>query len=266
MDKQQKKIESNKKAKMERGITLIVLVVTIIVLLILAGISIAMLTGQNGVLNKAKEAKQKTEQAQKEEENNLRDLEILAQYGTTEYSTRDNANKPKLTAGMIPIKYNGTEKSWVITNEQDEEWYSYSNGKKWANVMLSDGKYKTSLKNYTTDGTTKIAINELGSMFVWIPRYAYKITPHKDEAGNESGGYHTNITGDIEIKFLIGTTNNTVDKAPIVEYNETTTANYTKFPENGYVVHPAFKDGKDNGYRFEAITDKDEMITQKVNN
>ena len=35
------------------GITLIALVVTIIVLLILAGVSISMLTGQNGILNRA---------------------------------------------------------------------------------------------------------------------------------------------------------------------------------------------------------------------
>ena len=39
--------------KNNKGITLIALVVTIIVLLILAGVSIAMLTGQNGILNKA---------------------------------------------------------------------------------------------------------------------------------------------------------------------------------------------------------------------
>ena len=40
----------------QKGITLIALVVTIIVLLILAGVSIAMLTGQNGILNRASEA------------------------------------------------------------------------------------------------------------------------------------------------------------------------------------------------------------------
>ena len=45
------------KFKKNQGITLIALVVTIIVLLILAGISIAMLTGQNGILNRATEAK-----------------------------------------------------------------------------------------------------------------------------------------------------------------------------------------------------------------
>ena len=46
------------RSKEKRGITLIALVVTIIVLLILAGISISMLTGQNGILNRAKEAKE----------------------------------------------------------------------------------------------------------------------------------------------------------------------------------------------------------------
>ena len=50
-----------KKFKKNKGITLIALVVTIIVLIILAGISIAMLTGQNGILNRATEAKNATE-------------------------------------------------------------------------------------------------------------------------------------------------------------------------------------------------------------
>ena len=51
-----------------RGITLIALVVTIIVLLILAGISISMLTGQNGILNRAVEAKEKTQVANEKEQ------------------------------------------------------------------------------------------------------------------------------------------------------------------------------------------------------
>ena len=46
-----------------RGITLIALVITIIVLLILAGISIAMLTGENGILTKADAAKRETQRA-----------------------------------------------------------------------------------------------------------------------------------------------------------------------------------------------------------
>ena len=56
------------RTKNARGITLIALVITIIVLLILAGVSIAMLTGENGVLTKATEAKSQTEIAQEKEE------------------------------------------------------------------------------------------------------------------------------------------------------------------------------------------------------
>ena len=48
--------------KKEKGITLIALVITIIVLLILAGISIATLTGQNGILTQAKSAKEQTDE------------------------------------------------------------------------------------------------------------------------------------------------------------------------------------------------------------
>ena len=50
-----------------KGITLIALVITIIVLLILAGVSIAMITGENGILNQAKKAKEETEIASEEE-------------------------------------------------------------------------------------------------------------------------------------------------------------------------------------------------------
>lgn len=45
--------------KQDKGITLIALVITIIILLILAGISIAMLTGENGILTKATQASEK---------------------------------------------------------------------------------------------------------------------------------------------------------------------------------------------------------------
>ena len=55
------------KLKEVKGITLIALVITIIVLLILAGVSIAALSGNNGILTKAKEASQKTVEAQKKE-------------------------------------------------------------------------------------------------------------------------------------------------------------------------------------------------------
>ena len=55
------------KLKENKGITLIALVITIIVLLILAGVSIAMLTGENGILSQASKAKEETEKAQANE-------------------------------------------------------------------------------------------------------------------------------------------------------------------------------------------------------
>ena len=51
----------------QRGITLIALVITIIVLLILAGVSIAMLTGDNGILSKARQAQTDTVKSSNEE-------------------------------------------------------------------------------------------------------------------------------------------------------------------------------------------------------
>ena len=65
----------NKNLEKNKGITLIALVITIIVLLILAGVSIAMLTGDNGILTQAQNAKNKTEEAQGEEENILNSYE-----------------------------------------------------------------------------------------------------------------------------------------------------------------------------------------------
>ena len=59
------------KLRKENGITLIALVITIIVLLILAGVSIAMLTGENGILSQAQKADEETRGAAVEEAKNL---------------------------------------------------------------------------------------------------------------------------------------------------------------------------------------------------
>ena len=61
----------------EKGITLIALVVTIVILLILAGVSIAMLTGDNGILSQAQNAKNKTEEAERNEKLDLLKQEEL---------------------------------------------------------------------------------------------------------------------------------------------------------------------------------------------
>ncbi len=206
-----------KKYKSEKGITLIALVITIIVLLILAGVAIASLTGDNGIITKAQEAKKKTEEAKKEEEKQLQNMldKITSEVPSEEgYNNNKNVNNPKTTKGMILIKWNGTD--WVVCSKDDTEWYSYDSTKKWANIMLSDGKYK---EGKVREGQI-IKENELGSMYVWIPRYAYKIAGEKN----------------IEVTFLKGNTN--IDKEGI-EYttSEDVDTKTTK------IVHPAFNLG-----------------------
>ena len=51
-------------------------ILNIIILLILAGVSISMLTGQNGILNRAAEAKEKTVVAQKMRKKHYKDMKI----------------------------------------------------------------------------------------------------------------------------------------------------------------------------------------------
>ena len=67
MKKTIKKQTNKIQKKGTNGITLIALVITIIVLLLLAGISISMLTGNNGILKRAVEAKDETEKGQEKE-------------------------------------------------------------------------------------------------------------------------------------------------------------------------------------------------------
>lgn len=69
----------------EKGITLIALVVTIVVLLILAGVSISMVLGENGLIAKAKEAKAKIEQDALNTEIALNNLygEMASTFGET---------------------------------------------------------------------------------------------------------------------------------------------------------------------------------------
>ncbi len=58
----------------QKGVTLVALVVTIIVLIILAGISINLILGDNGIITIAKKAKENTELAKVEEETELNEL------------------------------------------------------------------------------------------------------------------------------------------------------------------------------------------------
>lgn len=74
------------------GITLIALVVTIIVLLILAGITISLVIGQNGIITKANQAKVKQEKAQIYESLKLKILDKEIEQNITEDDSTDYSN------------------------------------------------------------------------------------------------------------------------------------------------------------------------------
>ena len=98
--------------KKERGITLIALVITIIVLLILAGVTIATLTGDNGILTKAQEASIQTRGAQVEEVINLWKSEI---------EMNENTNSNAIVKGQDELLQELLSDKQVYENEIDRE-------------------------------------------------------------------------------------------------------------------------------------------------
>ena len=120
---------------------------------------------------------------------------------------KSGANEPVLYEGMKAIIYNEMTSSWEYVTDDEQTWANYSN-KIWANAMLSD----------TSDEDTMD-----GSIYVWIPRFAYKISPTN---------YHTFIKGTIDIKFLVGTSNEATDGTIVDPTNIDSST--------GYVIHPAF--------------------------
>ena len=198
--------------KENKGITLVALVITIIILLILATISIQSLTN-TGLFAKAQEAKEKTQNAEKNQARILNEYEDeLNKYvsGVSKVDTdwTGKVNKPKLMTGMTAIKFNdptGDEKasegSVVKTTDTDTAWYDYD-AKKWANAQTEDG-----------------------SMWVWIPRFAYRV--------NKS-------TQTFDVVFLEGTTDYYYENGERKEAKRQKTENETIDTTTGYTVHPAF--------------------------
>ena len=123
---------TNKKVfgKLSKGITLIALVITIIVLLILAGVSIATLTGENGILTRAQEAKTNTEQAEEEELRRLTALEAATNLENTTHTDSSTGEEKTVTIpagfavsqvegentiaeGLVVIDKDGNEFVWI---------------------------------------------------------------------------------------------------------------------------------------------------------
>ena len=118
----------------KKGITLISLVVTIIVLLILSGVTIATLTGDNGLLNRTSEAKEKTQIASEDELRKLTMLEATTNIESQPYTDKngDTATIPAgfavsqvegentIADGLVIIDKNGDEFVWIPVNKEEE--------------------------------------------------------------------------------------------------------------------------------------------------
>ena len=108
--------------KKETGITLIALVITVIVLLILAGVTIAALSGDNGILTRAKEAKEKTEQAQEDEKQKLSDMEnLLGSYNLKNVNTADTNPAATIPENSIVLE-DDANNGIVIKDKNENEW------------------------------------------------------------------------------------------------------------------------------------------------
>ena len=88
--------------KENRGVTLVALVITIIVLLILAGVSISLVVGDNGVLNQAVNAADNTNRAAVQTELEMAVTAVVADWTAEKYAS--NTNPGKLNAYMTETR------------------------------------------------------------------------------------------------------------------------------------------------------------------
>ena len=198
--------------------------VTLIILIILAGVSISMIVGDNGVITEAQKAAKQTEEMQVNSQSYMNDLQKELEEKIEGQVTvkEDIPNAPEQIDGMTPVKFTeptDTEMgSYEETSWTDSSWYNYKESK-WANTKSEDG-----------------------SMWVWIPRYAYKIT-YNNPADKSQGGT-------IDVKFLIGTTDEYYDSADgkLKTAKRQTTADETVDTTSDYYVHPAFTNETSIGF------------------
>ena len=98
----------------------------------------------------------------------------------TKYNDNTIATTPTLYQGLIPVKYDDSGN--VVVADTTKRWYNYKNHE-WANAVLvncSDSTIKS--KYFNNDMSLKddvvgktISMDDILQMYVWIPRYRYKL-------------------------------------------------------------------------------------------
>ena len=190
------KFSLRKKLKNTKGITLIALVVTIIVLLILAGVSIAMLTGNNGILTQGKRAKEEQAHAAVKEG-------IMLLYN--EYKTKQEVNASKV---QEETKVASTELVKIAENEgaegATENLGTFKDFIQSKNIINSDGIINVrnllgqtlSLGNGTSKESGDVYVFEEQDDYYNLTYYNKQIQQAKiyqiknENAGEKVGAYH----------------------------------------------------------------------------
>ena len=176
-----------------KGITLIALIITIIVLLVLAGVTIAMLTGENGIINKAMQAKIRTEEAKETEEAGLKEIE--------NYLNGKSVEAGVVVQDLKSIKSDGTEGEAIGKKISDgaggvvpvPEGFYYVGGTVKSGVVISDSeddknKYK---------GQEVVGKDLNGNQFVFIPVNGIDFKYEQDHTydGKHEYAYTTTLSG-----------------------------------------------------------------------
>lgn len=133
--------------KNNKGITLIALVITIIVLLILAGVSIALVTGDNGILGQATRAGAETQVAEAREMAIMDVNTLIAQYYEERYVNKQSTG----------TDLEDTAKEYVVSNlptlaATKGEYYTFSGSTITLKPLKSDGTQVTG--NFNEDNGT----------------------------------------------------------------------------------------------------------------
>lgn len=164
-----------KNFRKNQGITLIALVITVIVLLILAGVTIATLTGDNGILTRAQEAKNKTEQAQKEEQNILNSYEDkINEYAGIDWNeVMTNAKAPDeqetTSKNVIGLGTNGRAVNmdlWTYSLDTVTNGYGLN-----SDVVFQNTEYNPNGTNAETISTAGYQGTETNGKDIIIPQY-----------------------------------------------------------------------------------------------
>ena len=168
-------------------------------------------------------------------------IDILFLTGTS--YTVGQANEPAIDENnMVPVNWDSTNSKWVVTDETDWD-YSYGDTnetRKWANVMLRDVLEVEGITDAKTASIEEMKgknVTKEGSMLVWLPRYAYKITYYAPNDTNKTG----DPIGYSDARGLVDSNGKTPEGM-----SEPVTSIAIK---DNYRPHPAFEDGSSTGYK-----------------